>query len=128
VMVQPYFATVEDPGEISLIFIGGRYSHAMRKGATFELGAGVYDRPWERICWLGVTKPSEAELRAARGAILAMHRRFHHALAYARVDLIAGTDGSPLVLEVEAIDPVLSFVDYPDGAVHLAEVVARQCR
>src|SRR6185369_9379298 len=32
VMVQPYLAEVDTAGETALLFIAGRYSHAIRKG------------------------------------------------------------------------------------------------
>ena len=36
VMVQPYLRGVEDEGETSLVYLGGKFSHAMRKGAVLD--------------------------------------------------------------------------------------------
>jgi hypothetical protein len=45
-------------------------------------------------------------------------------LVYARVDLIHGPDGAPLVVELELTEPSL-FLSYSDGAAaRLAELVS----
>lgn len=49
VLVQPHVASVQDPGEIDLIYIGGGYSHAVRKTSFLERDVGVQLRPWERM-------------------------------------------------------------------------------
>ena len=36
VMVQPYLRRIEDDGETSLVYLGGEFSHAIRKGAMLE--------------------------------------------------------------------------------------------
>jgi hypothetical protein len=45
-------------------------------------------------------------------------------LIYARVDLIDGPSGEPLVLEVELIDPNLSLTLHPPAADALATAIA----
>ena len=40
VMIQPYQAAVDTHGEAGLIFLGGRYSHAIGKGPLLRPGAG----------------------------------------------------------------------------------------
>ncbi|MDQ3146525.1 MAG: hypothetical protein M3R01_06260, partial [Actinomycetota bacterium] len=39
-MVQPYLHAVDEAGETALIFLGGAYSHAIRKGPILAPGAG----------------------------------------------------------------------------------------
>ena len=123
VMVQPYLRAVEDPGEISLVFIAGGFSHAVRKGPVLEAGAGVADRPWERMVFLGLTGPSPTELAVAERVQSALDRRFG-TLAYSRVDLITGLSGEPLVMEVELIDPYLSLSLESAAVARLAQVLA----
>ena len=41
VMVQPYVPSVDTEGETALIYFGGRFSHAIRKGPLLERGEGV---------------------------------------------------------------------------------------
>ncbi|HLY84344.1 MAG TPA: hypothetical protein VKQ71_15260 [Acidimicrobiales bacterium] len=62
----------------------------------------------------------------AEATLNAVQRRFPDRLAYARVDLVDGPSGDPLVLEVELIDPVLSLTLVPTASERLAAVVAEQ--
>jgi len=125
-MVQEHLAAVEAPGELSLIFVDSHFSHAIRKGPLLDLGAGVRSRPWERPRFFGLAVPSAAYLTVAEATLNAVQRRFPDRLAYARVDLVDGPSGDPLVLEVELIDPVLSLTLVPTASERLAAVVAEQ--
>jgi glutathione synthase/RimK-type ligase-like ATP-grasp enzyme len=124
VMLQPYLPSVSDPGEISLIFIGDRFSHAVRKGPVLEAGKPVQPRPWERMNFLGLCDPTPTEKDLAATALAAVRRRFGHGLVYARIDLLQAADSSPLVLEVELIDPNLSLTLLPRAAERLARAIS----
>jgi len=126
VMVQPYLESVSDPGELSLIFVGGMLSHAVRKGPVLTAGEGVRARPWERMTFLGLAQPSPQQREAAVLALQVIERRFHAALAYARVDLLDGDDAGPAVLEIELIDPNLSLTLIPAAAESLARAICRR--
>ena len=126
VLVQPYLQAVEDPGEISLVFIDGRFSHAVRKGPVLEAGAPIHDRPWERMVFLGPAVPTAEERRVAERVHEVVHDRFAADLLYSRVDLVADGTGAPLVLEVELIDPYLSLSDEPAAADDLAGAMAQR--
>ena len=39
-MVQPYLTGVDAKGETALLYFGGAFSHAIRKGPLLEPGAG----------------------------------------------------------------------------------------
>ena len=45
VMIQPYLPSVEAAAETAVIMLGGRFSHAMRKGPLLELGEEPEQRP-----------------------------------------------------------------------------------
>ena len=124
VMIQPYLPSVEDPGEISLVFLGGEFSHAVRKGPVLDAGEGPVERAWERMTFLGLAEPTSAELAVAAKVHDALYPRFDR-LVYSRVDLVAGADGQPLVLEVEVIDPNLSLSLEPSAADRLASALHR---
>jgi hypothetical protein len=122
VMVQPYLAAVDDHGETGLLFLGGEFSHAIRKGPMLEgpdvPGAGLYRA--ERIT---ARQPSAAEVEVA-GKVLAAIPGGAERLLYARVDLIPGPDGSPLLVELELTEPSL-FLDRSEGAAErLADAIA----
>jgi glutathione synthase/RimK-type ligase-like ATP-grasp enzyme len=122
VMIQPYQAAVDAQGETGLIFLGGRYSHAISKGPLLRVGAGPQDHLWadERI---GAVSPTGAQQETAVAALAGAEQLFGPT-TYARVDLIAGADGAPVVLELELLDPALFFETDPAAAVRFAEVLA----
>jgi len=123
-MVQPYLPAVEDPGEISLVYLGGVFSHAVRKGPVLEAGAGVVERPWERMVYLGRDEPSPSEMTAAARVQATLEHRFGP-LVYSRVDLVSDPDGQPVVIEVELVDPYLSLTMEPGAADRLAGALQR---
>jgi len=117
-MVQPHVDGVETSGEIALIFLGGAYSHAVRKRVS--LRHGDPDAP-ELFLEEDVAsaEPSTADLEVARAALAAAP--FEN-LLYARVDLVHDPD--PLVLELELAEPSL-YLGFSEGsAQRLAQLIA----
>ncbi len=115
-LVQPFQPDVL-AGERSLIFLDGRFSHAVRKTPA----AGDF-RVQEQYGGVIVSHvPSAAELAAA-GAALEAVPGGASGLLYARVDLV-GTAGSPLIMELELIEPELFLPHAPDSAAVLASAV-----
>jgi glutathione synthase/RimK-type ligase-like ATP-grasp enzyme len=99
-LVQPFQPEVA-AGERSVIFIGGRYSHAVLKTPA----VGEY-RVQERLGGVNTAHSATAsELDAAEAALAAVPGGASR-LLYARVDLI-GSPRSPLVMELELIEPEL---------------------
>ncbi len=112
-MVQPYLDAVDDHGETGLLFFGGDYSHAIRKGQMLQPGQppsdGLYVQEEIRA-----REPDRFERAVAEEVLdsLSWPRR---ELLYARVDLIRGPDGDPQLIELELTEPSL-FFSYADGA------------
>ena len=123
VMLQPYIPAVGSAGETDIIFFGGTYSHAVRKRPILQPGRGVVDRPWEQLAWDGLITPAPAELEAAELVMEHTAQLCGSIPTYARVDLVAGLEGEPLLLEIEVIDPLLSFDLHPPAAATLARLV-----
>ena len=127
VMVQPYLTAVDDVGETGLLFLGGTFSHAIRKGPMLEgpdapgsgrRAPGLY-RP-ERITG---RQPSAAEVEVAEKVLAAIPGGGER-LLYARIDLIPGADGAPLLVEAELTEPSL-YLDRDEGAAdRFAEAIA----
>jgi glutathione synthase/RimK-type ligase-like ATP-grasp enzyme len=121
-MVQPYVAAVDDVGETALLFIDGTYSHAIRKGPLLTPGAGLIE---------GLFAPEDIVSRTPSPAELALAKRVVAAtpggpaqLLYARVDLLPGPGGAPLVIEYEVTEPSL-FLEHGEGAAdRLASAIA----
>ena len=117
-MVQPHVDGVERAGEIALVYLGGSYSHAVRKRVS--LRRGTPDAP-ELYLEEAVepAEPSEADLRVAEAALAAAP---FEDLLYARVDLVH--DPEPLVLELELAEPSLYLLYGEGSADRLAELIA----
>lgn len=112
-MLQPYFRSVEEPGERCLVHIAGRYSHAVRKRSHFQGGRHV--GPEGRAVEAADDERAEADrvLRLA-GAEDAL---------YARVDLARDDDGRPCLMELELVEPTLFFLTAPHAAAAMADAL-----
>ena len=130
VMVQPYMASVDSEGETKIVFIDGDFSHAVRIGPLLAAGEGVVERLWERPVPMGATAPTAAQLGTARNVLAVVQAEVPDSLLYARVDLVTGDTGEPLLGEVELVDPslLLRFAN-PAASRLAAAIVARagQC-
>jgi glutathione synthase/RimK-type ligase-like ATP-grasp enzyme len=105
-MVQPYLPEIERSGETSLIYFGGRFSHAIRK--VPQPGDFRVQPEYDGI----ITRyhPAEEELAAAERILAAVEEE----LLYARVDLVRGLGGAPELIELELIEPDL-YLGYDPG-------------
>jgi glutathione synthase/RimK-type ligase-like ATP-grasp enzyme len=119
IMIQPYLSAVDHDGETALVFIDGRYSHAIRKGP-------LLDGPYEALT--GLYRPEQIEPRVPSGAERDAAARVLAAapgdLLYARVDLIPGPDGAPLLVELELTEPSLFLAHAPGAAERFADAIA----
>ena len=103
VMVQPYLPQIEVDGETSLVFLGGRYSHAVRREPLLT-GLGER-RPVVVADVLGSIRQAQPtpDQRDLAERVLSAVPGGRERLTYARVDVIPGPDG-PVLLELEATD------------------------
>jgi hypothetical protein len=124
-MVQPYMESVDTDGETALIFLGGRFSHAIRKGPLLERGEGVrQDRDSREV--ISPRAPTAAQLDVAEQVLAAVPTSLDGSdfLAYARVDLVTDADGTSRLIELELTEPSL-FLDHAEhGAEQLVDAVA----
>lgn len=119
VMLQPYLDDVDVRGETALMFIEGRFSHAVRKGALLPAGAQAT---------AGLFAPEEIGPRSADAAELAVAERIlaslpFGALLYARVDLVRDGECQPRLLELEITEPSLYLAHAPGSAERLVSAV-----
>lgn len=116
-MVQPFLPSLETEGELSLIYIEGQCSHAVRKHPAkgdFRV----------QSIWGGTMEPAEAGPEQIEVAERALARLDEPPL-YARVDLVADLDGSPAVIELELIEPNLYLSTDEAAADRLADATMR---
>lgn len=120
VLLQPYLDRVDELGETALIHFNGEYSHSIRKGALLRRGEG----PTVELYAAEQIDPREPDKdeRALASKVLAA-LPFKAPPAYARVDLIRGADGSPVLLELELAEPSLFFQHAPGSARRFAGVL-----
>lgn len=118
VMVQPYVPSVDERGETALLFFGGTFSHSIRKAPLLRRG----EEPTGGLFAEEDITPREATAREREVAeqVLAHVDRD---LAYARVDLVEGEDGEPMLLELELTEPSLFFGHAAGAAERFAEVL-----
>jgi hypothetical protein len=127
-LIQPYQSSVDTSGELALVYLGGFYSHAFSKaamlGSTMD-ESGLYLS--ESLA--AASPPADAVALAedvldAASALLGILRA---ELLYARVDVVRGADGKPLLLELELTEPSLGFRQTdPAAALRFASAVRQQ--
>jgi glutathione synthase/RimK-type ligase-like ATP-grasp enzyme len=122
VMVQPYLAAVDEVGETAVMHVGGAYSHSIRKGALLRAGDGGEVEGLYRPEEITVRQPSAAERDLAEQALAHVPGGAER-LLYARVDLLPGPDGDPVVIEVELTEPSLFLGAVPAAADTLAAAI-----
>jgi glutathione synthase/RimK-type ligase-like ATP-grasp enzyme len=111
-MVQPFLRSLEAQGELSLIYIDGVLTHAVRKRPA----AGDFR---VQSIWGGTVsreEPSEAEVDIAEQALA----QLDEPPLYARIDLVEGGEG-PCLIELELIEPNLHLNAHPSAVAALAE-------
>jgi len=107
VLVQPFIPSVLDSGETSLMFAGGRLSHAVRK-VPAPGDYRVQDHHG------GTVEPHQAtpdEIALAEAALAVAPS----STTYARVDLVS-TGRGPVVMELELVEPALFLDADPQAA------------
>ncbi|GLY42028.1 ATP-grasp domain-containing protein [Amycolatopsis sp. NBRC 101858] len=127
-LIQPYQSSVDTSGELALVYLGGFYSHAFSKaamlGSTMD-SSGLYLS--EKL--EPASPPADAVALAedvldAASALLGILRA---ELLYARVDVVRGADGKPLLLELELTEPSLGFRQTDEAAaLRFASAVRQQ--
>ena len=114
VMVQPFVESVAEAGEVSLVYFGGHFSHAIRK----KPAAGDYRVQDMYGGSVHAHEPTAAELALA-SAVLAQTPA---PATYARIDLV-DFEGRPALMEAELIEPELFLGATPEAAMNFAQVL-----
>jgi hypothetical protein len=122
VLLQPYVASIETQGEAALVFLGGTYSHAIRRSASLK-HPGLTPDGAVPPAGVRAYEPTPAE-RALAERVMACVPGGTDGLLFGRIDLVTGPDGAPMILEAELTEPAL-FLDFTrDGVERLAAAVA----
>lgn len=122
-LVQPYLPGVDQQGETAVVFFGGLRSHVLRKRPVLRTAgiaplADVAHAPAAVMLdkdLVGASTATATELALADAVHAEISERFGTPL-YARVDMIPGAEGEPVLLELEVIEPNL-HLDLGPGSV-----------
>ncbi len=116
-LLQPFQHTVLTQGEVSLMVIGGRYTHAVQKIAQpgdfrvqDDFGGTVH-----------TCLPSAEAVALAERAVAACPEL----PVYARVDLVRANHGGLVIMELELIEPELWLRFHPAAALQMADALAQ---
>ena len=119
-LVQPFLRTVEAPGELSLLFFDGRFSHAAIKRPAAgdfrvqEVLGGTTTR-------IDVTGREVAAGERVLAALDTMP-------LYARCDFLHGQDGEWLLSELELTEPSMFLVLHPAAPERFARAILSRAR
>jgi glutathione synthase/RimK-type ligase-like ATP-grasp enzyme len=114
-MVQPFVESVEERGERALVWIDGRFTHAVRKSTRY---AGEEEAVSEAL-------PLEpAELELGQRVLARVLHELGGDLLYARIDLMESASGELLLSELELLEPSLFLLQAPAALGRLVEGIA----
>jgi hypothetical protein len=133
-LVQPYMSSVDTAGELAFVFFGDRLSHVLRKrpvlrpdevapiareGFPRELGVAqaMLD---DNLVLAGKAAPAEHAL--AERVFAEVADTFGTPL-FLRVDLVRDPTDAPILIEIEAIDPLFYFALAPGASARFAAAV-----
>lgn len=115
-MIQPYLPSIETQGEISLIYLGGAFSHAISK--IPQPGDFRVQPEFDGI--IAAHRPAPDELEAAEAVLAAAGED----LLYARVDLVRDLAEKPVLMELELVEPDLYLGYDPEAPARFAQACA----
>jgi glutathione synthase/RimK-type ligase-like ATP-grasp enzyme len=118
-MIQPYIASIDEVGERGLVFIDGRFSHAIRKNAMLHVDQ-VDRHSLFRAEQLTLV---DAEPDALAFAENLMAEPLFNGLLYGRVDVVKVPEGWA-VMELELVEPSLFLSYRSEAASELASAIS----
>jgi hypothetical protein len=116
--LQPFLPGIQQQGELSLLFYDGQYSHGIRKTPT----DGEYRIQSIYGGHEAAAKPDAAEMKLAQQALQALDEM----PLYARVDMVPGEGGEPLLIELEMIEPYHYVEQGPNCGAMLMDALGKR--
>lgn len=123
VMVQPYQRFIDERGETGLVYLDGVYSHAFRKAAI--LAGDSHDENGLYVEEKITPRTASPEERALGDKVMSfVTSKFGSAPLYARVDVVRGSAGTPVLMELELVEPSLFLHVADQSAERAAAAIA----
>jgi glutathione synthase/RimK-type ligase-like ATP-grasp enzyme len=117
-LIQPFLPAVTYEGELSMLYFGAVFSHALIKRP--QIGDYRTQGQYGAI-ETGITAPPDARLAAQS----VLEKSDGAPFTYARVDLVRGIDGGWLLMELELIEPWLYLAHDGKEGHHGAALLAQ---
>lgn len=123
VMVQPYVSAVDELGETGMVFLHGELSHGFRKDPLLRDGTAHVEGLFAPE-YITPRTPNDAEVELGLAVLDAVAARTGVApLLYARVDVLPGPHGVPVLLEAELAEPSFFLEQSPGAAARAAGAI-----
>ena len=123
-MVQPYVEGIDGAGETAVLVFDGEPSHGARKAPLLAGTPDVDPDDDEDRALMSEREPSPEQVALAEAALAAVPS--DGPLLYARVDVVPGPDGQPVVMELELTEPSLFLRLAPGSAERFVQAVVRR--
>jgi len=125
-IVQPYQRFIDERGETGLVYFNGQLSHSFRKGAILATGENIKNGLFavEEITPRTV---SAQERELGEAVMTFVKQKWGEYPLYARVDVVRGSAGVPVVMELELAEPSFFLqVDHEAPSRFASAVLARR--
>jgi glutathione synthase/RimK-type ligase-like ATP-grasp enzyme len=125
-MVQPYQRFIDERGETGMVYFNGQLSHSFRKGAILATGENVKNGLFT-VEEIAPRTASGQERELGRAVMAFVKKKWGEYPLYARVDVVRGSAGVPVVMELELAEPSFFLqVDHEAPSRFAAAVMARR--
>jgi glutathione synthase/RimK-type ligase-like ATP-grasp enzyme len=124
-MVQPYQRFIDERGETGMLYFNGEYSHAFRKGAILATGDNAKNGLYTEED-IGPRDASREERELGDDVIDFVTEKYGTAPLYARVDVVRGSGGYPVLMELEMAEPSLYLHTSRDSATRFVSAFLSQ--
>lgn len=124
-MVQPYQRFIDERGETGMLYFNGDYSHAFRKGAILATGENTKNGLFTEED-IAPRDASREERELGEQVMSFVMEKFTRAPLYARVDVVRGSAGVPVLMELEMAEPSLYLHMARDSATRFVQAFLAQ--
>ena len=125
-MVQPYQRFIDERGETGMVYFSGQLSHSFRKGAILATGENVKNGLFT-VEEITPRTASGQERELGEAVMTFVKKKFGEYPLYARVDVVRGSAGVPVVMELELAEPSFFLqVDHEAPSRFASAVLARR--
>jgi glutathione synthase/RimK-type ligase-like ATP-grasp enzyme len=125
-MVQPYQRFIDERGETGMVYFNGQLSHSFRKGAILATGENVKNGLFT-VEEIAPRTASGQERELGEAVMTFVKKKWGEYPLYARVDVVRGSAGVPVVMELELAEPSFFLqVDHEAPSRFASAVLARR--